>query len=161
MMQMRPLHRDAAPQSAYVRDETVRMTTLERVLTTEFPDMAPVFVKVDAQGYEHRVLNGVGSAFDRIAALQVELSLVELYEGELVIEVTLRYLRAAASCRRRWSRTSGPGRPAACSRWTACSSARDAGSSRRPRPRGVQLCHRHQMERSSTPKPRSTDRVPP
>lgn len=93
MLEMRPLHREAAPQSAYVRDEVIRMTTLERVLTTDFPDTAPVFLKVDAQGYEHRVLDGIGSAFSRIAALQVELSLVELYDGELVIEDMLRYLR--------------------------------------------------------------------
>ena len=93
MLDMLPLHREAAPGSVYTRDETVRTTTLENVLTEDFPNGGPVFVKVDAQGYEHRVLNGARGVIDRVVALQVELSLVALYEGELLIEDMLASLR--------------------------------------------------------------------
>jgi FkbM family methyltransferase len=62
--------------------ESVAMTTL----TAELPRYAgaddTVFVKSDTQGYEAAVLDGLGDAVARVAGLQLELSLVPVYDGQ-------------------------------------------------------------------------------
>lgn len=93
MLEMLPVHREASPQSVYVRDETVRMETLAMAVTAHAPGNDPIFVKIDAQGYEGRVLKGAAQAVGRVAAMQVELSLVSLYDGEPLIEEMIAYMR--------------------------------------------------------------------
>ena len=40
------------------------------------------FLKIDTQGYEHEVLAGAEESLVQVAALELELSLVRLYEGQ-------------------------------------------------------------------------------
>ena len=62
--------------------ERVPMVTL----ADELPELTRrgdrVFVKSDTQGYEAQVLAGLGAAIDGVAGLQLELSLVPVYEGQ-------------------------------------------------------------------------------
>lgn len=48
---------------------------------------------MDAQGYEHKILHGAASAIDGLSLIYLESSLVPLYEGELLIEEMIAYLR--------------------------------------------------------------------
>jgi hypothetical protein len=41
-----------------------------------------VFVRSDTQGYEDRLLDGIGSAWDRVAGIQLELLLQPIYEDQ-------------------------------------------------------------------------------
>lgn len=93
MLDMLPLHQEAAPRSSYVGSETVRVTTLERVAAERALHENTAFIKVDTQGCERRVLEGAGTALKTVVAMQVELSLVSLYEGEPLIEEMLMFLR--------------------------------------------------------------------
>jgi len=85
MNSLLPLTADAADKLASVRP-TGREATALTTLATEIPRHARaddvVFVKSDTQGYEEAVLAGLGDAHDRIAGLQLELSLVPLYQGQ-------------------------------------------------------------------------------
>lgn len=54
-----------------------------------------VFVKIDTQGYEKHVLDGAGETLKRIVGLQIELSLLPLYEGESHYLDLLRRLETA------------------------------------------------------------------
>ncbi|NKB48348.1 MAG: FkbM family methyltransferase [Alphaproteobacteria bacterium] len=76
---------DAAEKFASVRptaSESVPVTTL----ATELPRYAnandTIFVKSDTQGYEAQVLTGLAGAVDRVIGLQLELSLVPIYQGQ-------------------------------------------------------------------------------
>jgi FkbM family methyltransferase len=40
------------------------------------------YLKLDVQGYEHSVLDGAGTALDRFEAIELELSVTALYEGQ-------------------------------------------------------------------------------
>jgi FkbM family methyltransferase len=40
------------------------------------------YLKIDVQGYEHHVLTGAGAAIDRFEAIELELSVTPLYEGQ-------------------------------------------------------------------------------
>ena len=42
----------------------------------------PTYVKIDVQGFEKRVLDGMGEIMDRVVAIELELRLVPAYHGE-------------------------------------------------------------------------------
>ena len=79
LLPMEQAHVDAAPESAIVGTETVKVSTLDREFTGE---TRKTLLKMDTQGYEGEVLDGVGGFLHRIDVIAVEMSLVELYSGQ-------------------------------------------------------------------------------
>jgi FkbM family methyltransferase len=73
-------HKAAAPASAYVGEETVRLARLDSLDLIRPEDR--VYLKIDVQGAEGAVLDGAERVFVRIIAAELELSLAELYEGQ-------------------------------------------------------------------------------
>ena len=85
MSSLLPLTADAAEKFASVRptaSETAPVTTLAAELPRYAAADDVIFVKSDTQGYEAAVLDGLADAADRIAGLQLELSLVPIYQGQ-------------------------------------------------------------------------------
>jgi FkbM family methyltransferase len=81
VLPMMPAHLDAAPQSKYVQKQLVNIERLDEIAEPLLPPTGTILLKVDTQGYEMEVLKGAGGLFGRTVALQLELSLVPLYEG--------------------------------------------------------------------------------
>ena len=81
-------HLQAAPQSRYVGRERVPQRRLDSVLA-DLPGGDEVLgIKADVQGYEDRVLAGAEEALERTRFVELELSLVPLYEsGPLLCEM--------------------------------------------------------------------------
>lgn len=75
-------HLEIAPHSRYVGTEDVEMLTLDQVLKDDFPQGAPFGLKMDVQGYEREVLEGLDAERGRVALIYTELSLMPLYAGE-------------------------------------------------------------------------------
>ena len=44
-----------------------------------------IFLKIDTQGYEDTVLSGATGLMDRVGLIELELSLVPLYEGQALM----------------------------------------------------------------------------
>jgi FkbM family methyltransferase len=76
------LLRRVSPSSAVVRKETVPLHRLDEVAGSYLTPEDRVFLKIDTQGYEAEVLAGAGRLLERLAGIQLEMSLVPLYEGE-------------------------------------------------------------------------------
>jgi FkbM family methyltransferase len=77
------LHRQAAPQSEFVGTEEVQLSRLDTVLPTLIAlDGKAVFLKLDVQGFETSVLRGATELLKGVRGVQIELSLVTLYEGQ-------------------------------------------------------------------------------
>jgi FkbM family methyltransferase len=76
------LLRRISPSSAVVRRETVPLRRLDEVAPPYLRPDDRVFLKVDAQGYDAEVLAGAARLLERLAGVQLEMSLVPLYEGE-------------------------------------------------------------------------------
>ena len=76
------LLRRVSPSSAVVRKETVPLSRLDEVAGSYLQPDDRVFLKIDTQGYGAEVLAGAERLLDRLAGVQLELSLVPLYEGE-------------------------------------------------------------------------------
>ncbi len=85
--------RTAFPKAKAMTEEEVATRRLDDVMD-EFADLGdrPLFLKVDTQGNELEVIRGAAGALDRIVAIQLEMSLVPMYEGESVYLVLLNEL---------------------------------------------------------------------
>jgi FkbM family methyltransferase len=75
-------HLDAAPGSGYVTTETTDLTTVRDLVSGQGLEPARTLLKIDTQGYEDEVLAGAGDLLEEFAAIQIEMSMVELYEGQ-------------------------------------------------------------------------------
>jgi FkbM family methyltransferase len=86
-------HAKAAPGSAYVGSERVRLSRLDTMARGYLQPGAVPFLKIDTQGYEDRVLDGAMDMLDMIYGLQLELSFVPLYEGQQLYDTLVERLR--------------------------------------------------------------------
>lgn len=93
-LEMLDSHGKAAPGSAYVGSERVRLSRLDTLAPDYLqPDTVP-FIKIDTQGYEDKVLNGATDLLGRVSGLQLELSFVPLYDGQTLFDALVERLRA-------------------------------------------------------------------
>jgi FkbM family methyltransferase len=81
VLAMKETHLSAAPRSRYVATETVALERLDALLPALVADDGPLMLKMDTQGYEEEVLKGAQGILPRVVAIQLEISLVPLYEG--------------------------------------------------------------------------------
>jgi FkbM family methyltransferase len=88
-------HSDAAPGSGTVATERVEVRTLDSLALPLLDPGARVFIKIDTQGYEDRVLDGANALLGRACGVQLELSLVPLYEGQASREALMARMEAA------------------------------------------------------------------
>jgi FkbM family methyltransferase len=88
---MLPRHEHGDPGSSYVGSEEVRVRTLDELGLTDASDRA--YLKADVQGFEQRVLAGAGRTLESVRLLEVELSLVQLYEAGPLFAEMLEYLK--------------------------------------------------------------------
>jgi len=51
-----------------------------------------IYLKLDVQGSERQALEGLGGSFDRIKAIELEVSTVELYKGEALFPEIVHFL---------------------------------------------------------------------
>jgi FkbM family methyltransferase len=73
--------------------ECVAVVRLDEILEEVAPDAERIFLKVDAQGYDLRVLRGAVGVLSRVVAIHVELASQPFYEGApdyLEVLATLR-----------------------------------------------------------------------
>jgi FkbM family methyltransferase len=82
-------HLNADPKSIYVGTESVDLRTLDSVGTELVSPDERIFLKLDVQGFEFKVLQGARRFLDRVQGIQIELSLVPLYEGERLFRTAL------------------------------------------------------------------------
>lgn len=60
---------------------TVEMRRIHDLYGSQIQRGEYPFLKVDTQGYEGHILDGVGKTLDEMAGIQIELSLIPLFEG--------------------------------------------------------------------------------
>lgn len=76
-------HLDAAPHSAYIGSEAVKISKLDSLAKDFIKDNdQSIYLKMDVQGFEMQVLEGAVQILPRVKGIQTELSLVPLYKGQ-------------------------------------------------------------------------------
>jgi FkbM family methyltransferase len=95
VLTMTDAHLDAAPGSQTIGEEKVAVTTVAEIVAKNEVDPTRTLLKVDTQGYEGPVLDGAGDLLSSFAAVQLELSFVPLYSGQLLFAELNERLEAA------------------------------------------------------------------
>ena len=81
LLAMLPRHLDAAPDVGVAETLAVEVRRLDEVAVPAVTTARRPFAKLDVQGSEAAVLDGAAGILDRLVGVQVELSLVPLYDG--------------------------------------------------------------------------------
>lgn len=84
LLNMLPSHLKSAPESKYIGREVIDIKTLDSLFGDLCKSANSIYMKIDTQGFESKVLKGAGKSLARIDTVQMEMSLVPLYEGELL-----------------------------------------------------------------------------
>jgi FkbM family methyltransferase len=85
-------HITAAPRSRYVGKEIVPLRRLDDLLESTVGGRK-IFLKLDVQGFESYVLRGAEHILRTALALQLEMSLLPLYQGEVLMPEMYQFLR--------------------------------------------------------------------
>lgn len=81
-----------APELATIGREIVKLKTLGSITEEYYPRGDRLFLKIDAQGYEKKILEGAGDQLNRVVGMRIEMSIVRNYVGELLVCDMLPYL---------------------------------------------------------------------
>lgn len=93
ILEMTAKHLENAPLSEYLRDEKIDINTIDNIYDEMVTKNDIVFLKIDVQGFEKEVLQGAKKSLEKITGLQVEMSLTELYKGEMLFMDMLQLLK--------------------------------------------------------------------
>jgi FkbM family methyltransferase len=85
-------HAKYAPQSIYINSEKVKMFKLDTIGPRYIDKDDILFLKMDVQGYEKFVLKGSEKILNKFGGIQLECSLLPLYEGEMLFNESMKYL---------------------------------------------------------------------
>jgi FkbM family methyltransferase len=80
------------PRLAYTGTEECSLSTLDVLGPHLFQREERLYLKLDVQGFELEVLRGAETTLDRVLALEVELSLTQLYDGAPLMAEVVAYL---------------------------------------------------------------------
>lgn len=82
LLEVLPEHLEAAPKSRITGKEKVKLFRLDTIANKYISDNDIVLLKIDTQGYEENVLKGARETLKRAKGVEIELSLVKLFEGQ-------------------------------------------------------------------------------
>tara|TARA_B100001093_G_C26822361_1_gene1012436 strand:- start:290 stop:1000 length:711 start_codon:yes stop_codon:yes gene_type:complete len=91
ILNMLPSHENVAPESKYVSQEKIEIKKLDSVFNS-FCRNDNVMMKIDVQGFEKNVLEGATESLDHIKIIQLEMSIIPLYESEMIFVDMINYL---------------------------------------------------------------------
>lgn len=89
LLEMLPQHEQSAPESSYIGREDIQVKRLDDVFEEFQPVAGSVYLKIDTQGFEEHVLRGAQASLKAIDTIQLEMSLVPLYDGERLLHETV------------------------------------------------------------------------
>jgi FkbM family methyltransferase len=82
LLPMLDSHLEGAPESRIIGKERVMVFPLDEIGKTFIGDAKNIFLKIDVQGFEHEVLKGASEMITLAKGLEMEISLIPLYEGQ-------------------------------------------------------------------------------
>jgi len=82
LLDILPAHTDALTNSKVIGKEEISVSRLDSIFDQYCNPSDRVFLKMDVQGFEKKILAGAGVCLDRILGIQMEMSLKPLYDGE-------------------------------------------------------------------------------
>lgn len=94
ILNMLPQHLNSAPESRFISQEEIEIKKLDTIFNSMATANDNVMLKIDTQGYEKNVIDGAIESLPKIKIIQLEMSIVQLYESELLMTEMINYLDA-------------------------------------------------------------------
>lgn len=85
-------HISACPSSNTVGTEEINVATVDSLREKYFRLDDRILMKIDVQGYEKHVLGGARLSLEQTQVIEIELSLVKMYEGGPLLKDMLTFL---------------------------------------------------------------------
>ncbi len=82
LLTMLDSHLEGAQESKIIGTEEVSVRTLDSMTELFAPGSKNIFLKIDVQGYEKPVLQGAEKLFPTLRGIEIEMSIVPLYENQ-------------------------------------------------------------------------------
>lgn len=82
LLTMLDSHLEGAPESKIIGKEKVTVWPLDEIGKDYIGTEKNIFLKIDVQGFEQEVLKGATQLIERAKGVEMEISLVSLYEGQ-------------------------------------------------------------------------------
>ena len=98
LLNMLDSHIRYAPESKCVGRQEIEVKRLDSVFDSICGGCKGVYLKIDTQGYEDKVLAGAERSLNAIDTIQVEMSLVPLYEGQALFPQMYQRLCGLGYC---------------------------------------------------------------
>jgi FkbM family methyltransferase len=92
LLNMLPSHVETAPESKYIGKEKVAVKRLDAIDDINIKRSNHIYLKIDTQGYEMLVLLGANGIMDKIVGIQIEMSIIPLYDGQALYQELLTWL---------------------------------------------------------------------
>jgi FkbM family methyltransferase len=92
ILKMLPLHIKIAPESKYIAQEEIEIKKLDSIFNSFCNKKDNVMIKIDTQGYEKNVIDGADESLNNIKIIQLEMSILPLYENEMLFLEMINYL---------------------------------------------------------------------
>jgi FkbM family methyltransferase len=92
ILDMLPAHTQASPESRYIGKERIQVRKLDSIFSKYYMEGDRILLKLDTQGFERNVLVGAAQSLQKIQGIQIEMSLLELYKGQMLFVETIAYL---------------------------------------------------------------------
>lgn len=84
ILNMLPAHINAAPESKYIGKEEIEVRKLDSIFDEICPGNRHIYLKIDTQGFESKVIKGAEKSLSKIDTVQMEMSLVPLYKDQIL-----------------------------------------------------------------------------
>jgi FkbM family methyltransferase len=83
ILNMLSAHIDSAPNSNFIGTQEIAIKKIDSVFNSFTNLNDRIMLKIDTQGYEKKVIEGAINSLKNVLIIQIEMSIVQLYEGEL------------------------------------------------------------------------------
>lgn len=92
ILAMTNAHTNLSKESAIVGEQNIVVKTLDSVFKNIVESDNNIFLKIDTQGYEKKVILGALNSLDNIVGIQIEVSMIELYKEEVLFLDMINFL---------------------------------------------------------------------
>ena len=92
ILKIMPIHIAGAPESAYIDQEIIIVKKLDDIYDDLVEKDDSVLLKIDVQGFEKYVLQGALNILSKVKGIQLEMSIIELYQGEMLYTEMISFL---------------------------------------------------------------------
>lgn len=92
LLAMLPSHVESSPSSKCIGKEIVKVHRLDALDELVITAARRIYLKIDTQGYEKPVLLGAKGIMHKVVGVQLEMSVIPLYEGQALFQELLTWL---------------------------------------------------------------------